>query len=120
MKVVVIHVLSQRVGHGAVALVGVHDRRKDVLLTADDFDCGFVRIGVELFCKLIAAVVEEVRGIDIEDQLSEFLSIRFQTARGDHAVGAHLLEHLLIPGGWCFEMDVILCPFGNDILIDIR
>ena len=27
MKMVVIHVLSQRVGHGAVALVGVHDRR---------------------------------------------------------------------------------------------
>ena len=80
MKVVVIHVLSQRVGHGAVALVGVHDRRKDVLLAADNFDCSFVRIGVELFCKLIAAVVEEVGRVDIEDQLSEFLGIRFQTA----------------------------------------
>ena len=65
-------------------------------------------------------MVEEVRGVDVEDQLSEFLSIRFQAAGGNHAVGAHLLEHLLIPGGWCFEMDVILCPFGNDILIDIR
>ena len=65
-------------------------------------------------------MVEEVRGVDVEDQLSEFLGIRFQTACGDHAVGAHLLEHLLIPGGWCFEMDVVWCPFGNDVLIDIR
>ena len=111
---------DRRVGHGAVALVGVHDRRKNVLLTADDFDCSFVGIGVKLFCKFIAAVVEEVRGVDVEDQLSEFLSIRFQAAGGNHAVGAHLLEHLLIPDGWCFDMDVILCPFGNDILIDIR
>ena len=31
MKVIVVHVLLQRVGHGAVALVGVHDRRKDIL-----------------------------------------------------------------------------------------
>ena len=65
-------------------------------------------------------MVEEVGRVDIEDQLSEFLGIRFQTACGDHAVGAHLLEHLLIPGGWCFEMDVVWCPFGNDVLIDIR
>ena len=27
MKVIVVHVLPQRVGHGAVALVGVHDIR---------------------------------------------------------------------------------------------
>jgi len=120
MKMIVVHVLPQRVGHGAVAFISVHDCRKDVLLTADNFDCGFVRIGVELFCKLIAAVVEEVRGVDVEDQLSEFLSIRFQTAGGDHAVRAHLLEHLLIPGGWCFEMDVVWRPFRNDVLIDIR
>lgn len=80
MKVVVVHVLPQCIGHGAVALVGVHDRRKNVLLTADDFDCSFVGIGVKLFCKLIAAVVIEVRGVDVEDQLSEFLSIRFQAA----------------------------------------
>ena len=114
MKVIVVHVLPQRVGHGAVALVGVHDCRQDVLLAAHNFDCSFVGIGVKLFCKVIAAVVEEVRGINVEDQLSEFLSIRFQTAGGNHAVGAHLFKQLLIPGGWCFEMDVILCPFVND------
>ena len=60
MKVIVVHVLPQRVGHGAVALVGVHDRRKDVLLTADDFYCGFVSIGVKLFCEVIAAVIMEI------------------------------------------------------------
>ena len=77
MKVVVVHVLSQCVRHGAVALIGVHDCRQNVLLTADNFDCGFVSISVKLFCELIAAVVEEVRGVDVEDQLSELLSIRF-------------------------------------------
>ena len=35
MKVIVVHVLLQRVGHGAVALVGVHDRRKDILLAVE-------------------------------------------------------------------------------------
>lgn len=29
MKVIMVHVLAQRVGHGAVALVGVHDRREN-------------------------------------------------------------------------------------------
>ena len=47
MKVIVVHVLLQRVGHGAVALVGVHNRRKDILLAADDFYCGFVCVGVK-------------------------------------------------------------------------
>ena len=47
MKVIMVYVLAQRVGHGAVALVGVHDRRKDILLADDDFDCGFVCVGVK-------------------------------------------------------------------------
>ena len=120
MKVIVVHVLPQRVGHGTVALVGVHDCRQDVLLPADNFDCSFVGIGVELFCKVISAVVEEVGRVDVEDQLSKFLGICFQTTGRDHAVGAHLLEHLHIPGGWRFEMDVVWRSFGNDVLIDIR
>ena len=47
MKMIVVHVLPQRVGHGAVALVGVHDRRQNILLTAYDFYCGFVCIGIK-------------------------------------------------------------------------
>ncbi len=93
MKVVVVHILPQCVRHGAVALVGVHDCRQDVLLAADNFDCGFVRIGVELFCKLIAAVVEEVRGVDIKDQFSELLGVCFQTTGRDGAGGYHVIKH---------------------------
>lgn len=70
MKVIVVHVLPQCVGHGAVALVGVHDRRQDVLLTAYNFYYGFVCVGVELFCEVIAAVVVKVGGVYIEDQLA--------------------------------------------------
>ena len=40
-----LRVLPQRVGHGAVALVGVHDRRENVLLAAYNFYCGFVCTG---------------------------------------------------------------------------
>ena len=70
MKVVVVHVLSQCVGHGAVALVGVHDRRKDILLAADDFYCGFVCVGVKLFCEVIAAVIMKIGGVYVKDQLA--------------------------------------------------
>lgn len=68
MKMIMVHVLLQCVGHGAVAFISVHDCRKDVLLIADNFNCGFVRIGVELLGKLIAAVVEKVGGVDTSGQ----------------------------------------------------
>jgi len=70
MKVIVVHVLPQRVGHGAVALVGVHNRRKDILLAADDFYCGFVSIGVKLFCEVIAAMIVKIGGVYVKDQLA--------------------------------------------------
>lgn len=74
MKMIMVHVLPQCVGHGAVAFIIVHDYRKDVLLTADNFNCGFVRIGVELLCKLIAAVVEKVGGVDTSGQWHKIMS----------------------------------------------
>lgn len=80
MKVIVVHVLPQRVGHGAVALVGVHDRRENVLLSAYDFYCGFVCVGVELFCEVIAAVIMKIGGVYVKDQLAVEKGIRFQTA----------------------------------------
>ena len=119
MKVVVVHVLPQCVGHGAVTLIGVHDCRKDVLLASDNFDCSFVRIHVELLCKVIAAVVEKVRGVDVKDQFSEFLGIGFQTAGGDHAARAHLLEHFSVTGGRSFEVDIERGAVRDNILIDI-
>ena len=92
MEVVVVHILAQSFGHCPVALIGVHHSGEDILLTTHNLHGGFIGIGIKLFCKLIAAVVIEVRGVDVEDQLSEFLSVCFQTAGGDHAGRAQLLD----------------------------
>ena len=70
VKTIVVHVLPQRVGHGAVALVGVHNRRKDIPLAADDFYCRFVSIGVKLFCEVIAAMIVKIGGVYVKDQLA--------------------------------------------------
>mgnify|MGYP003213211519 CR=1 FL=1 len=108
MKVIVVHVLPQRVGHGAVALVGVHNRRKDILLAADDFYCGFVSIGVKLFCEVIAAVIMKIGGVYVKDQLAVEKGILFQ-----------LLKHLRISSCRFLEMDVKLRSLRYNILIDI-
>ena len=86
MKVVVVHILAQSFGHCPVALIGVHHSGEDILLTAHDLHGGFVGIGIELFCKFIAAVVVEVSGVHIEQQLAVFDGIGFQTSGGDHAI----------------------------------
>ena len=77
-----------------------------VLLTAHNLHGGFVGISIELFCKFIAAVIVEVGGVHIEDQLTVKVGIFFQTTGGDHAIGSHLLKHLCITAGWCLEMDI--------------
>ena len=94
MKVVVVHILAQCLGHGPVALGGVHDGGENVLLTADDLDCGTVRIFVKLLGEIIAAVIVEVGRVYIENQLTELLRIDFQTTGGDRSVCHHLLKHL--------------------------
>ena len=119
MKVVVVHVLPQRVGHGAVALVGVHDRRENVLLAAYNFYCGFVCVGVELFCEVIAAVIMRIGGVYVKDQLAVEKGVLFQSTGGDHAVLFQLLKHLGIASSRFLEMDVELCPLRYNILIGI-
>ena len=119
MKVIVVHVLPQRVGHGAVALVGVHDCRQDVLLAADDFYCGFVSIGVKLFCEVIAAVIMKIGGVYVKDQLAVENGILFQSTGGDDPVLFQLLKHLRISGGRFLEMDIEVRSLRDNILIDI-
>ena len=119
MEVVVVHVLPQRLGHGPVALVGVHDRRQNILLSAHNFDCSFVRFGVKLLCEVITAMIVEVSGVYIKDQLAVSKGILFDATGGDHAVGLHLCEHLLIPSGWSFEMDIERRPLQYNVLINI-
>ena len=82
-----VHVLPQRLGHGPVALVGMHDRRQNILLSAYDFDCGFVSVGVKLFCEVIAAMIVEVGGVDIKDQLTVSKCVRLNATGGDYTIG---------------------------------
>ena len=102
-----IHFLAQCLGHSPVDLVGVHHGGEDILLPAHDLHGGFVGVGVKLPGKFIAAVVVEVGGVHIEDQLSKVDGIWFQPACRDDFFLLHLLEHLRVAGGgalkWIFS-----------------
>jgi len=119
MKVVVVHLLAQSFGHCSVALIGVHHSREDILLTAHDLHGGFIGISIKLFCKFIAAVVVEVSGVHIKNQLAVFNGIRFQTSGGDHAILFHLLKHFHIIVRGCFEMNVHESALRYDVLIAV-
>ena len=110
-----IHLLAQRLGHGPVDLISVHHGRKDILLPAHDLHGGFVGIGVKLPGKFIAAVVVEVGGVHIEDQLAEVGGIGFQPAGGDDFLLLHLPEHLRVAGGGGFEVDIKRSAFRDNI-----
>ena len=119
MMVVVVLVLPQRGRHGAIALVGVHDRRQNILLAAYDFYCGFVCVGVELFCEVITAVVVKVGGIYVKNQFAVEKSVLLQSAGGDDPILFHLLKHLRISSGRFLEMNIEARSFRDNILIDI-
>ena len=109
-----VDVFAQRFGHRAVSLVGVHDSGEDELLAAHN-----LRGGVKLFGELVAAVVVEVRGVHVKDQLSEFHGVGFEAARGDNFFALKLCEHLCIARGWGFEVYVHLRAFGDYVLIRV-
>ena len=69
---------AQCFGHGTVDLIGVHDCREDILLTAYDLDSSFVGICIELLGELVAAVVVEIGRVDIEDKLAVVGGIWFR------------------------------------------
>ena len=114
-----VHILAQCFGHCPVALIGVHHSGENILLTAHDLHSGFIGIGIKLFCKFIAAVVVEVSGVHIKNQLAVFDGIRFQTSSGDHTILFHLLKHFHIIIGGCFEMDVHGSALRHDVLIAV-
>ena len=62
-------------------LIGVHDSREDILLTAHDLHSSFVGILIELLGELVAAVVVKVGRVDIKDKLAVMGGIRLQAAR---------------------------------------
>ena len=119
MKVVVVDVLAQRLGHRAVSLVGVHDSGENVLLAAHDLHGGFVGVGVEAFCKLVAAVVVEVRGVHVKDQLAEFHGVWFEAAGRDNFFALKLIEHFGIARGRSLKVYVHCCALGYYVLIRV-
>ena len=73
--------MAQCFGHGTVDLIGVHDCREDILLTAHDLNGSLVGILIELLGELVAAVVVKVGRVDIKDKLAVMGGIRLQAAR---------------------------------------
>ena len=119
MKVVMIHILPQSFRHGSVALIGVHDGREDILLTAHDLYGSFVCIGVELLGILVSTVVVEVSGIHIKNQFPVFHRIGFQATGGDNPIGNQLIEHGGIAVGGSFEVNIPVGLGGINILVGV-
>ena len=120
MKMVVIHILAQRFGHGTVPFIGVHHGRENELLTAHNFHGGFVGISIKLFCKFIAAVIVEVSGVHIKDQLTVEFGIVLQTTGGDDTVCFHLLKHFCVAACGLFVMDIVGQAFRYDVRVCVR
>ena len=97
----------------------MHDGGEDVWLAADNIDGSPVCLGVERLCKLVAAVIVEIRGVDIENQLAIMDGVLLETPGRDSAVLLHLPEHLLIAAGGRLEMDVHMAAFGDNILVPV-
>ena len=114
-----VHILPQCLGHSPVALVGVHDRRQNVLFAAHDFDCSLVGVVVKLFCEVISAVVEKIGGVYIKDQFTVAESILLDTARGDGPNGLHLLELFQIAAVRLLEVNIQIGAFRDYILVNI-
>ena len=115
-----VHILPQRLRHRPVALIGVHDRRQNVLLTAHNFDCSLIGIVVKLFCEVISAMIEKVGGIYIEDQLAVAEGVLFDAPCGDKPVRLHLFKLFQIAAVRLLEVDIQMGAFRDYILIDIR
>ena len=119
VEMIVPYVVAEGFAHALVALVGMHDGGENVLLAADNIDGSPVCLGVERLCKLVAAVIVEIRGVDIENQLAIMDGLLLETPGRDGAVLLHLPEHLLIAAGRLLEVDVQMTAFGDDILVPV-
>ena len=90
MKMVVVDLPAQCFGHGVVDLIGVHDSRENILLTAHDLHSSFVGILIELLGELVATVIVKIGRVDIKDKLAIMGGIRLQAARGNGSSGFQL------------------------------
>ena len=113
------YVVAEGFAHALIAFVGVHDGRENVLFAADNIDGGSVRFGVKRLRKLVAAVIVEIRGVDIENQLAVVDGVLLETSGGNGAILLHMPKHLLIAAGGRLEMDVHMAAFGDNILVPV-
>ena len=119
MQMVVVDILSQRLGHGPVPLIRVHDSREDKLLASDDLHRGFIGVGIELFRKFITAVVVKVGGVHIEDQLTEFRGVRLLAPGGDDLLLLQFFEHVFVGAGRFLEMNIERGTLRDDIRVGV-
>ncbi len=120
MHVVVVDIPSQPIRQAAVALVGVHDGRDDILLSADDPDGAAVGFREEILCEIITAVGVEIGGIHVEDHLAEDLGVVAQASVRDGLIVQHVVQDAFIAGVRLFEMDVQFTPLRHDIRVGVR
>ena len=119
MKMIVPYVVAKGLAHALVAFVSVHDGGEDVLLAADNIDGDPVCLGVIRLGVFVAAVIMEIRGVDIENQLVVVDGILLETSGGNGAVLLHLPKHVLIAAGRLLEVDVQVTAFGNNVLVPV-
>ena len=119
MQMVVVDILSQCLGHGPVPLIRVHDGGENELLASDDLYRGFIGVGIELLGKFIAAVVVEVGGVYVEDQLTEFRGVRLLAPGGDDLLLFQFFEHVFVGAGWFLEMNIERGTLRDDIRVGV-
>ena len=119
MKMVVVDILSQSLGHSPVPLIRVHNGGENELLTSDDLHRGFISVRIELLGKFIAAVVVEVGGVHVEDQLAEFRGVRLLAPGGDDLLLFQFFEHVFVGAGRFLEMDIERGTLRNDIRVGV-
>ena len=115
------HIPSQSVTGFPVALVGVHDRRDDVLFPARDLLGQLVHLGVEFLGILIAAVGLEVIGVHVKHQLIKDVGVRFQTSGGNDAFFHHPVKLLGVSSCLAgFEDYIVVAVFQQHIRVGVH
>ena len=121
VEVIVEHIPSQSVTGFPVALVGVHDRRDDILLPASNFLGQLVHLGVELLGVFIAAVGLEIVGIHVKHQLIKDVGIRFQTSGGNDAFLHHPVKLLGVSSCLAgLEGHIVVAVFQQHIRVGVH
>ena len=115
------HIPSQPVTGFPVALVGVHDRRDNVLFPTCDLLGQLIHLGVELLGVLIAAVSLEIVGVHIKHHLVKDVGVRFQTSGRNDAIFHHPVKSLAVSSCLTgFEGHIVVAVFQQHIRVGVH